>query len=566
MNTDTLILRFRDLVTESGGTIAEHLKIIKEHGYVYWGWWAKPGEQVPSYFMDISKELRETTKNIYLFDSGTGKLYAAILNEMIFNGVDIKCPDTNFTPSYYTSRSCSAWLRLIDITEVDDKKLYETLNCLSYSKTNSQMFLDGTSFSDFEGKQVSSLRELQYQERTLWFVNDFIKGQHDTHEILLKNANVSIPRVFHEKHIVSKSGIFHWLSDLHFDDANKFHKFTGFNKRTLQTLLDECFQDKIESLIISGDITWKATEQEFNIALEFYRNLCANSSLTFDSIGICPGNHDVSFSKGLSHDTLSALQKLHENMHQKKEEIPLDNNGSGGEDIEIKKEDNVNKLSGKEWDLLVSTELGEDSKNNYRQHFKNIYNIEPNKYLSMGRKYLVKNQRSVEICYLNSNLLQQHRLAFQGQGFIGIEQLKDAEEKMGWKGVPKMMGTVRLVVLHHNLFAVNYFSTPTMGMPGGIVYDAEAVVQWCFKNRVDVILHGHTHERSMTKLTRKCEGGGEYSVWVVGLGSTGVVSSHLVNSKYNEMATFDFNHEEIKLNIYHVSESKITFDKEIILD
>ena len=36
MNFSTIILRFRDLVTESNETINKHIEIINEKGYVWW--------------------------------------------------------------------------------------------------------------------------------------------------------------------------------------------------------------------------------------------------------------------------------------------------------------------------------------------------------------------------------------------------------------------------------------------------------------------------------------------------------------------------------------------------
>lgn len=35
---ETIVLRFRDLVTEENETISKHKKIIEEKGYVWWAW------------------------------------------------------------------------------------------------------------------------------------------------------------------------------------------------------------------------------------------------------------------------------------------------------------------------------------------------------------------------------------------------------------------------------------------------------------------------------------------------------------------------------------------------
>jgi hypothetical protein len=43
----SLILRFRDLSTSPGETLARHQAIIEKNGHVWWGWWNKQGETVP---------------------------------------------------------------------------------------------------------------------------------------------------------------------------------------------------------------------------------------------------------------------------------------------------------------------------------------------------------------------------------------------------------------------------------------------------------------------------------------------------------------------------------------
>jgi len=42
---ETLVLRFRDLLTAKGGTVREYQEVIKSKGHVFWGWWNKLVEQ-----------------------------------------------------------------------------------------------------------------------------------------------------------------------------------------------------------------------------------------------------------------------------------------------------------------------------------------------------------------------------------------------------------------------------------------------------------------------------------------------------------------------------------------
>lgn len=44
---ETVILRFRDLVTAENETIAKHVAVIEKYGYVWWAWWKKGNEKTP---------------------------------------------------------------------------------------------------------------------------------------------------------------------------------------------------------------------------------------------------------------------------------------------------------------------------------------------------------------------------------------------------------------------------------------------------------------------------------------------------------------------------------------
>lgn len=116
----TIILRFRDLVTDRGQTIVRHQRICDEHGYVWWGWWHKGGETIPD---DAFRELRvKATKGglrVYLVDSGQEFLYKAICGDIKWDPMrtEIESPDVTKTPEYYNAQHYLAWFRLSDIHE-----------------------------------------------------------------------------------------------------------------------------------------------------------------------------------------------------------------------------------------------------------------------------------------------------------------------------------------------------------------------------------------------------------------------------------------------------------------
>lgn len=119
-----VILRFRDLITEQGGTIRQHKKIVSIEGCVWWGWWARQTEEWPyDWFVRLGTYVeRGSAADAWLFDSGRLTLYFAPLLGIAVspdtNG--IRCPDPTQCPGYYDSGSFPAWFKLGEIVEVGD--------------------------------------------------------------------------------------------------------------------------------------------------------------------------------------------------------------------------------------------------------------------------------------------------------------------------------------------------------------------------------------------------------------------------------------------------------------
>ncbi|MFA0001272.1 metallophosphoesterase [Vibrio lentus] len=552
----TLILRFRDLITLPGKTIEQHKEVISKKGHVYWGWWAKPNETLPKVFYDNHAKVKPFSHPIYLFDTGQQMLYQAELESIHTGpgGSPFPCPndrvgDELALPDYYKEdRPCPTWFKITSIEPVKGDVL-ELLHEWSYCAENYGLFGDNQrAFADFFNKQVSSLEELVHQERTVWFVQNYMQ-EHSKKEIVLLNANVAVPEDFSSNFIKLKGSKIHWLTDIHFDNDNRFHAFSNADASdSLQEIISSSFPT-LESLIVSGDMTWASTAEEFCQVEDFYNYLISKTNLDSSKLGFCPGNHDVVFSKSKSAELIAALEKLHK-VHLYKEDQET--------------EEKQPKLSGEEINALKVENLPETAKENYVKHFRSVTSAPVNDYLSMGKKYLVENQRPVEICFLNSNTKEQYRYLFQGQGFIGQEQRKYAEENMGWKGVKKAFGAIRIVVMHHNLIPTEFVRIPHMGLSGSHVYDAQATIKWCMRNDVDVILHGHTHERSVIKMEQLIQGKMK-SVWVVGLGSSGVNSGHRVPDHPNQCAELDFSEEKIKIQFYDIVDGVCSVSTDIKL-
>lgn len=114
---NAILLKFRDMVTEPGGTIAEHRERITETGHAWWGWWSHQKERVPREILQDrdrrSQDLSEGTTAI-LFDSGTGALYAARTRGIVVAPVastGVQPPSYENTPSYYHRGRYQAWFK-----------------------------------------------------------------------------------------------------------------------------------------------------------------------------------------------------------------------------------------------------------------------------------------------------------------------------------------------------------------------------------------------------------------------------------------------------------------------
>lgn len=544
----SLALRFRDLVTPPNGTIELHREIINEKGFVYWGWWAKAGEKCPSKFTQLQDTLGDNFEEVFLFDSGQSKLFKATISDISFNNSKhgMGCPTEDATPAYYRERTFKAWFKFTQIIEVSEDNISSELHSFSYESDNFGLFKESEPFQDFFDKQVRSLEELRHQDRTIWFLKPFDAENHETHEIVLYNSSNVDPSIFPKNYSKLYSSKVHWVSDLHFSDSPNRHAFEdALEAQPLKSLIEDKFKDDLHSLIISGDMTWSATNDEFNKTKDFYSYLCSNTELSFDKIGFCPGNHDISFDGQLSAVQIGALEKFHIIQRDPTATISLSN---------------------EEKSSLIAIETSPTNNENYKSHFEQITSVKPNDFLSMGKKLLVNGQRALDICFLNSNTLEQYKSLFQGSGFIGENQRADAAKKMGWKQ-PKAYGALRVVVLHHNLLPVEYSRIPYLGSQmGSVVYDSQATLKWCYEHQVDVILHGHTHQRSAIKLEDKLVKGSK-GIWLVGLGSTGVHQSHLVHSHLNQLAELDFSEKYISIQFFNILNNTIEVDGDpLILD
>lgn len=151
MEFSTIILRFRDLVTEENRTIELHQEIIKSKNYVWWGWWNKGNEKVPFDEFAVLKQQMKETLDLYLMDSGQKKLYKAKCCDMEYRAEGkIESPKIDHTPDYYNNQSYYAWFKLTEIQECDSTLVRK----FSYVNVNSVYVESSSDYSKFNNKRI----------------------------------------------------------------------------------------------------------------------------------------------------------------------------------------------------------------------------------------------------------------------------------------------------------------------------------------------------------------------------------------------------------------------------
>ncbi len=510
MEIQTIILRFRDLVTAQDETIKGHQKVLDKKGYVWWGWWNKGNEKTPyKEFSILCGEMRKNPIDVYLMDSGQEKLYKAKCTDIQYSD-DKKIPSPNpeFTPNYYNMQEYYAWFQFEKIEECDPKEI----RSFSYVHVDA-LFKEATlNYEKFNCKRIFDLKELIQQNRTVWFVRKFEKEDSD-YEIKLLNVDAVEPHHFSKKYYEVHSNQLLWLSDMHFGTKSLFKvKVENSTDVTLTEHIKKAYRngtkeeiDSFGGLLISGDVTWAGEDAGFDKACEFVADLNRNlvRGLTAENIVVCPGNHDF-----------------------KRKNIILKKG------IPEKVSENPDSIQG------------------YQKFYHSIYHILPNEYMACGRRLLMSSGRTVEIVALNSLILQQYK-NFEGHGYLSDEQLDYVAQQMGWREHERT-GALRIVMMHHHYLPACLVEAVTVNKASSAVYDAERLMQWLAKYHVKILLHGHKHQSFFRKVgyydnsSMEIKADQSEDLYVIAMGGTGAAESE------NKFATLTINYDEVILDFFRI--------------
>src|SRR5229473_6258265 len=98
MSLQTIVLRYYDF---DYNTIAEHLRVIGEMTFTWWGWWKKIEE--PWQGRALEEVVSRCPLRIGLVNRTAKEYYAAQCERVVHeaNGSGVDSPEREFTPAYY---------------------------------------------------------------------------------------------------------------------------------------------------------------------------------------------------------------------------------------------------------------------------------------------------------------------------------------------------------------------------------------------------------------------------------------------------------------------------------
>lgn len=496
----TIILRFRDL--SIADTIFEHNKIIGENHFVWWGWWAKPQETIPfKEFGQLNSACKEVGLQVFLFDSGKRILYKAQCTEIVYKNAE-KCgsPDATKTPPYYSTMEYMAWFKFENISApLSGADATKELKNYSYYRVDDFFVSGHSTFAPFYNKRIYSIDELAEQQRTIWFIRDFDRGD-KSHEIHSYSASMSNGKnVDTDFRLLSANSIL-WISDAHFSTDHHAFKVEHGNDNQLCIRLQkelERLSLTVSHVIISGDLTFRAQADEYSMAERFINDFNSIYNLNKACYSICPGNHDL---------------RLSSTGYKEGEKV---------------------------------TVASDEAKECYTDFYRRIYGIEPTESLYSIKRLLTPDLVPVEIIIVNSVLLQQGE-HFMGMGFVGNDQLNAIEKELS---LTKDKPVIRILVMHHHLLPVMFSEKPAIDHMYSMMLDSEAISQFIIRNKINVVLHGHAHKEYYAEITREVEQI-KHKYYILGTGSVGAIQEDLSDSRPNMFSTLSFSQSELIIEQY----------------
>jgi 3',5'-cyclic AMP phosphodiesterase CpdA len=263
------------------------------------------------------------------------------------------------------------------------------------------------------------------------------------------------------------------LSDVHFAGRQELgtegarHRFYDGpdSQALLRELQDELVsgQAKVElprerlHIVVSGDLAWMGTEEEFVQAGELLEGLTEMLGVSKDRVHLVPGNHDVNWSLGEAERSrrLDNYIRLLVNFY--------------GDDLVARRYPFI------DWPIKINDPAPEP------HHLVGV---------------AIDEENGALICGLNSCVLEDEQHNF---GYVGHNQVRVLKRHLTELELPD--GLVRVAVMHHHLHPfpeyVRARERADVWMDVSVVRDAGVLERELEQLGFDVVLHGHKHKAQL---------------------------------------------------------------------
>jgi 3',5'-cyclic AMP phosphodiesterase CpdA len=459
-----LLFRFRDLVAP---TIEEHQRIITERGWCWWGWWKRPSEDSRGdIWDDLARQIGDgKTVEVGLFDSGSGTVHRALVtgvkkpapagDDGVQNTIRVPVEEADHVPPYYRESPFSrAWMK---ITRIDPQPI-EFFGYYSFAEAPKLPNYTVSTLRRFANKKISNSEELRGMDTTIWRIRPSLATD-PSEQILLSIRAISEP--ISSEVVQCKSDEALHLTDMHFAVGSnrgqhvwRYDSEAAESRHTMvEAITSALGQRKIGLVIVSGDFSFVGDPTEFDEARTAVTHLLGILDLSADHLVIIPGNHDIQWTTNAVYDHNAEV-----------------------------------------------VQAPPAAKHHYEEFYRQLLRHEPNRHLSMGRRFALPCGLTMEICGINSSSLQTGKRFLAGTGRIDEGAFIDVARQLGWTNAQTL--ALRVLVIHHHL-ALTEDLEPAEGYGKGygLAVDAVRIQRLAAQNGVHLALHGHKHRSFIWRST-----------------------------------------------------------------
>ncbi|MFN8050499.1 MAG: metallophosphoesterase [Acidimicrobiales bacterium] len=229
--------------------------MIDDSGYVWWGWWAKAWERIPTSdeWQQISTHV-EGRPEIGLFDRRSLRYYLAVATDLrrsTDSDARIPSPEPSATPHYYSDDYFPVWFRLESIRETSEVEFRSTFGFVPMA-----------------------------EDQTLFWEDSSDPPEQDLVEVIR----------------TASSSVLH-ISDLHFGEDFGFSgSESPYGQSTLDQIIARYLRDArtdIGVVVVSGDLITRGMERHYRDVTAFLDLLLSQLGLSRNHVVVVPGNHDL---------------------------------------------------------------------------------------------------------------------------------------------------------------------------------------------------------------------------------------------------------------------------------